>query len=93
MDRVARSSCDWDGGHLSAYNITIKSVSPPEFFPSGAAPSLDHLDPVIFKLPYGTNDPTVSDAATNYLAYVNLAESDMQEDILDDFVMTLLPRH
>jgi hypothetical protein len=88
--REAKSSSDWTTTELSPYNITVETVSPPESFHSGAAPSLDHLDEAILNLPPDTNDPTVTDAATNYLAYIDVAEGAFYEDILPDFVAETL---
>jgi hypothetical protein len=88
--REAKSSSDWTATELFSYNITVKTVSPQEFFPSGTVPSLDHLDEAILSLPPGTDDPIVTDAATNYLAYIDFAEGAFHEDILPDFVAETL---
>ena len=83
--RSAKSSSDWNTNDLLAHNITISPVPPDEFFPSGADPSLDHLDPMIFTTSPG--NPSLSHVVTRYLYYLDRASigHPTQESSIDDF--------
>ncbi|KAF9447038.1 hypothetical protein P691DRAFT_776423 [Macrolepiota fuliginosa MF-IS2] len=72
---------------LPTYSIDIRAVPPPELFPSGADPSLDHLDAAVLNSPPNANDLALSDTVANYLVYPDLAS---QESFLDAFVIETL---
>lgn len=78
--RSARSGRDWNDYDLIAYNITISSLPPADFFPT-PDPSLDHIDPAILDSPLGNTDPAISDAAAEYIAHLTLAYRDTREFI------------
>ncbi|KAJ6611472.1 hypothetical protein B0H10DRAFT_1882648 [Mycena sp. CBHHK59/15] len=71
--RSAKSGSDWTVNELRAYHITIKSISPDEFFLFGPDPPLDHLDPAILTTPPGADDLELSDSTARYLGYLDLA--------------------
>jgi hypothetical protein len=75
--RSAKSGSDWTDNELIAYNITVASISPSEFFPT-PEPSLDLIDPAI------------SDVATEYLDYLDLAARATQENFINDFAAETL---
>lgn len=83
--RSAKSSSDWSRNELLAYNITISSVTPNQFFHHGADPSLDHLDPAILNASPSSEDPSLSEAVAEYLVYLDLATTATQESAIDDF--------
>lgn len=88
--RSANSGSDWSRNELLAYNIIISSVTSSQFFPHGADPSLDHLDPAILNASPGSEDPSLSDAVVGYLGYLYLATPATQESAIDDFVAQTL---
>jgi hypothetical protein len=90
LTRSAKSGSDWSINELLAYRITIKSLSPDQFFRSGADPSLDHLDPALLTAPPGTSDPQLSENTTQYLGYLDLATVATQESLIDDFARETL---
>lgn len=67
----------------------IISLPPSEFFPT-PDPSLDHIDPAILNSPAGATDPAISDVATEYLGYLNLAARASQEIFINDFAAETL---
>jgi len=83
--RSAKSGSDWTRGELLAYNITISSVTPNQFFHHGVDPSLDHLDPAILNASPGSDDPSLSEAVSDHLSYLDLATNATQESAIDDF--------
>jgi hypothetical protein len=87
--RSAKSGNDWTDNELIAYNITIASISPSEFFPT-PDPSLDLIDPAILNSPAGATYPAISDVATEYLGYLNLAARATQENFINDFAAETL---
>jgi hypothetical protein len=70
--RSAKSARNWSDYELTAYNITISSRSPDEFFPT-PDPSLDHIDPAILNSPPDDRNPTLSDDTVGYLRHLALA--------------------
>ncbi|KAJ7888167.1 hypothetical protein B0H14DRAFT_2433638 [Mycena olivaceomarginata] len=68
--RSSKSATDWSVNELLAYHISVK---PETFFPSGADPSLDHLDPQILTARAGADCPELSDSTARYLGYLDLA--------------------
>ena len=90
LSRFAKSGSDWSANELIAYNITILSIPPDEFFPT-PDPSLDHIDRDILNSPPGLNtNPAVSNAAATYLGYLDLAVRATQECFIDDFAAETL---
>jgi hypothetical protein len=87
--RSAKSSSDWTGNELIAYNITISSLPPDKFFPT-PDPSLEHIDPAILNSPPGDANPALSDATSGYLGYLDLAARATQECFIDDFAAETL---
>jgi hypothetical protein len=87
--RSAKSGSDWTDNELIAYNIIVESISPSEFFPT-PDPSLDLIDPAILNSPAGATDPAISDVATEYLGYLDLAARATQENFIDDFAAETL---
>jgi hypothetical protein len=85
----AKSGSDWTDNELIAYNITVTSISPSEFFPT-PDPSLDLIDPVILNSPSGATDPAISNIATEYLSYLDLAARATQENFINDFATETL---
>jgi len=81
--RSAKSGSDWTANELIAYNITISSLLPTEFF-STPDPSLDGIDPAILTSPSDDDNPTLSDVAAEYLGYLNLAARATQESFIVD---------
>ena len=88
--RSAKSGSDWSRNELLAYNITISSVTPNQFFHHGADPSLDHLDPAILNASPGSDDPSLSEVVAEYLGYLDLATTATQESAIDDFAVHTL---
>lgn len=88
--RSAKSGRDWSVNELLAYHITIKPLSPDEFFRSGADPSLDDLDPAILNARPGADDPELSDITVRYLGHLDLATSATQQSLIDDFARETL---
>lgn len=88
--RSAKSGSDSNSGDLLAYNITIAPVSPSQFFPYGADPSLDHLDLAILNFSPDSDDPNFSDAITDYLGYLDLATKATQECAIVNFAAETL---
>ena len=86
--RSAKSGSDWTSHELIAYNIIFSPLSPGEFFTT-PDPTLDHIDSAILNSPPGDIDPALSDVATEYLAYLDLARG-VQEDFVDDFAAETL---
>ena len=62
---------------------------PPQFWQSGPDSSLDRLDPTIPTSP-DANDSNLSDAAADYLGYLDLATHPTQESAIDDFAAATL---
>lgn len=87
--RSAKSGSDWTDNELIAYNITVSSSSPRDFFPA-PNPSLDHIDPDILTYPPGSTDSSISDVAAEYLGYLALAARSTQENFIDDFAAETL---
>jgi len=83
--RSAKSGSDWSRSELLAYNITISSVTPNQFFDKDADPSLDDLDPAILNASPGSDDPSLSEAVVEYLGYLDLAIHATQESAINDF--------
>ena len=88
--RSAKSGSDWTDAELLAYNISIIPTSPGVFFQSSTDPSLDHLDPAILTSPINADDPNLSNAAADYLGYLDLATNATQESAIDDFAAATL---
>lgn len=87
----AKSGSDWSRNELFAYDISIQSLSPSEFFPNGAEPSLDHFHPALLTLPTGFYSPALPPNVINYLGYLDLATSQSAQDsTIDDFVVSIL---
>ena len=83
--RSAKPANHWSDYELTAYNITVSSRSPDEFFPT-PDPSLDHIDPAIVNSPPaivnslsvinpppGGASPTLSDDAFEFLTCLGSA--------------------
>jgi len=87
--RSAKSGSDWSANELIAYNITVSSLPPTEFF-STPDPSLDGIDPAILNSPSHDENPTFSDVAAKYLGYLNLAVRATQESFIDNFAAETL---
>ena len=87
--RSAKSGSDWTDNELMAYNIAVTSISPDKFFPT-PEPSLSLIDPAILNSPAGATDPTISDVATEYPGYLDLAARATQENFIDDFAAETL---
>ena len=88
--RSTKSSSDWTNEELIAFNITISPLSPDKFFPT-PDPSLGDIDPVILDTPSdGRAYPTLSNAAADYLDYLDFATSVTQESSIDSFVIETL---
>ena len=66
----------WTRGELIAYNITISSLLPDEFFlvPNGPDPSLDHIEPAVLNSPPGDNNSAISSAAVTFLDHLHIAQ-------------------
>ena len=60
-----------------------------EFFPT-PDPSLNVIDPAILNSPASATVPAISDVATEYLGYLNLATKATQENFIDDFATETL---
>ncbi|KAF8067567.1 hypothetical protein FPV67DRAFT_1141351 [Lyophyllum atratum] len=88
--RSAKSASDWNASDLLAYNITISSIPPDEFFRQGADPSLDHIDPAILNSSPDSDDPNISDAVADYLGYLYLATKATQESDIYNFAAETL---
>lgn len=88
--RSPKSSSDWTINGLLAYHITVKSLSPDQFFRSSADPPLGHLDPALLTAPPGASDPHLSEITTEYLGYLDLATTPTQESFIDDFARETL---
>lgn len=71
--RSPKSSCDWGQNELIAYNISLSSISPQEFYRSVPEPPLNHLDANILNAHAGAKEPDVSDAVASYLSHLDLA--------------------
>ncbi|KJA14569.1 hypothetical protein HYPSUDRAFT_173274 [Hypholoma sublateritium FD-334 SS-4] len=87
--RSAKSGGDWTDNELIAYNITVASSWPHDFFYDPNA-SLDDIDPAILTSPAGATDLNISDIAAEYLGYLDLAAKASQESFLDDFAAETL---
>jgi len=76
---------------LNSSLTTSPLVPPPHmfFFQPSPDPPLDHLDPAILSSPNG-NDPNLSDTASRYLGYLDLATNASQESAIDDFAAATL---
>ena len=87
--RSAKSSSDWTECELIAYNITVSSLPPDEFFPT-PDPSLDYIDPAILNSPPDGTNPALSDVAAGYLGYLYHATRATQETFLVGFAAETL---
>jgi hypothetical protein len=87
--RSAKSASDWSDYELIAYNITVSSRSPGEFFPT-PDPSLDHIDLAIFNSPPYNGNPALSGVAAGYLGHVDLATGATQGGPIVDFAAETL---
>jgi len=88
--RSAKLASHWKERELTAYNITIASVAPDEFFPS-PDPSLDHIDTAILNSPPSSH-ADISDTALGYFGYLGMATraEKVQESLVDNFVFKTL---
>lgn len=87
--RSAKSGSDWTANELLAYNIAVSPVAPQDFFPV-PDPPLNHIDPAILTAPPGATDPAISDPASEYLGYLELAANATQESFIDTFAAETL---
>ncbi|KIJ15760.1 hypothetical protein PAXINDRAFT_176326 [Paxillus involutus ATCC 200175] len=87
--RTAKSGSDWTANELLAYNITVSSVLPGQFFLT-PDPSLDNIDPAILNSPPDDTNPATSRAAALYLDYLDLAARATQENFINDFAAETL---
>ena len=85
----AKSGSDWTDNELIVYNIIIKSILLSKCFPTPDL-SLDLIDPAILNSPTGATDPAISNVATEYLGYLNLAARATQENFINDFAAETL---
>jgi hypothetical protein len=86
--RSAKSGSDWTENELFAYNITVKTQSPVDFFGSAPSSTLEHVDPHFLREP--TED--VSDETYRLFQYLDLATraNNGQESAIDDFAKEIL---
>ena len=88
--RSAKSVSDWTEAELFAYNISIIPTPPADFFQHSPDPPLDHLDPAILTSPINGDNSNLSEAAAEYLCYLDLATNSRQENTIDDFAAATL---
>jgi hypothetical protein len=86
--RSAKSGSDWGGNEVMAYNITITSIPPHQFFPQGVNEPLTGLDPALITAPLDADN--VSDDTYRFLTYLDLATNAGQETAIDDFAREVL---
>jgi hypothetical protein len=92
LTRTAKPGSDWRRHELRAYDITVHSVSPQEFFcpESEVDPPLTGLDPALINSPIDLEDTNMSDDAYRFLASLDLATNTSQETAIADFARELL---
>jgi hypothetical protein len=86
--RSAKSSNDWSYNELIAYNITVVSQSPQDFFRTNTEPSLDDIDPSLINSTVDADN--VDDSTSRYLTYLDLATKAAQETWIDEFARQTL---
>ena len=88
--RSAKSDNDWNDHNHIAFNTTVSSLLPADFFPT-PDPSLDHIDPAILNSPLGSNpNLAISGVSPRYLDYLDLATRVPQECFILDFAAETL---
>jgi hypothetical protein len=83
--RSPKSGRDWTANELIAYNITVTTQSPQEFFLRNPEPSLVGLDPSL--IDSAVDAENVPDQTFRYLTQLDLATSHSasQESLINDF--------
>jgi hypothetical protein len=81
--RSPKSGSDWTTNELIAYNITVTTRQPREFFLRNPEPSLVGLDPSLINSPVDAEN--VPDHTFQYLTHLDLATNAGQESLIDDF--------
>jgi len=79
----------WTQHELTAYNITISSLPPAEFFLT-PDPSLDRIDPAVFDSPNHNNRTLSNIDVRRFLGSLGLAIKPTQECFLVDFAAETL---
>jgi hypothetical protein len=86
--RSPKSGSDWTTNELIAYNITVTTQSPREFFLRNPEPPLVDLDPSLIDSPVDAEN--VPDHTFRYLTHLDLATNAGQKSSIDDFARETL---
>jgi hypothetical protein len=86
--RSAKSGSDWTANELIAYNITVVTQSPQDFFRGNTEPSLNDMDPSLITSTADADNLT--DNTFEYLAHLDLASKATQESFIDEFARKTL---
>lgn len=88
--RYAKSGSDWTMNDLLAYNISVSSQSPDDFYgqPLQTVASLNNIDPNLFSGTLGTQG--LSDETFRLLQCLDLARNSGQESAVRDFAKEIL---
>ncbi|KAG1751461.1 uncharacterized protein EDB91DRAFT_1298392 [Suillus paluster] len=86
--RSPKSGSEWTTNELIAYNITVATQPPWEFFLQNHEPPLEGVDPSLIDSPLDADN--VTDATHTYLSYLDLATHAGQEILIDDFARETL---
>ncbi|KAH9059429.1 hypothetical protein EDB83DRAFT_932284 [Lactarius deliciosus] len=81
--RSPKSGSDWTTNELIAYNVTVTTRSPQEFFLQNPEPILVGLDPSLVNS--NLDAENVPDHTFRYLTHLDLATNAGQESLIDDF--------
>jgi hypothetical protein len=86
ITRSAKPGSDWSEVELIAYNITVDTQPPQDFFRTNAEVPLDDIDPsLINSTRLHWHADGVTDKTCHFLAYLDLATNSGHESFLSDF--------